>query len=230
MPGNDITLYWGDGSPPCWSILATLEEKQIRDYKSEKRSFDKKENKSAEIFAINPRGELPCCKIGDMYINESLAVCLYLEEAYPSQGTSLLPSDVTERAMVWQRISEYYWNFPRRGYKNLVRYMSVTPPQQQDAKRIEEAKAEFLVELEVWEGHLKKKGSAKFLVGDRLTLTDLVAYPWMALLINRGLRLRPRFPLLAQYCEHMKEWPSIKKFSPAHWDGSPTEEVLKDLY
>ena len=84
--GSDIFLYWGDGSPPCWSILATLEEKQLHGYKSKMLSFDKKDNKSAEILALNPRGELPVCKIGDMVINKSLAVCLYLEEAYPEQG------------------------------------------------------------------------------------------------------------------------------------------------
>ena len=231
MSGKDITLWWGDGSPPCWSIQVALEEKQIQDYTSNKRSFDNKDNKSAEILAINPRGELPCFRVGDVMINESLAACLYLEEAYPNQGTALMPRDVTERAMVWQKVSEFYWNFPRRGYKNLVRYIWWTPKDELDAKRIAAAKEEFLVELQIWEAYLKNKTSCKFLVGNSLTIADVVAFPWMAFLFRFGLKLRPRFECLAEYCDHMKEWPSMKKFYPQHWDGSPASggDVLTDL-
>ena len=48
---------------------------------------------------LNPRGQLPTFKDGDVVVNESLAAILYLEEAYTS-GTQLLPADPKAKAKV----------------------------------------------------------------------------------------------------------------------------------
>ena len=50
-------------------------------------------------MAINPRGQLPAFRDGDVVVNESFAAIIYLEEKYES-GTQLLPKDPAARALV----------------------------------------------------------------------------------------------------------------------------------
>ena len=40
-------------------------------------------HKTPEVLKLNPRGQVPVFKDGDVVINESLAAIQYLEEAYP---------------------------------------------------------------------------------------------------------------------------------------------------
>lgn len=54
---DDIFLYWGSGSAPCWRIQITLEEKNIV-YGQKLLSFDKKEHQSDEILKLNPRAQV----------------------------------------------------------------------------------------------------------------------------------------------------------------------------
>lgn len=54
---NDMMLYWGSGSAPCWRVMLVLGEKGIQ-YKEKMMSFEKKEHKSEEILQINPRGQV----------------------------------------------------------------------------------------------------------------------------------------------------------------------------
>ena len=50
-------------------------------------------------MAINPRGQLPSFKDGNIVVNDSMAAIIYLAETYDS-GTQLLPKDPAERAVV----------------------------------------------------------------------------------------------------------------------------------
>lgn len=62
------------------------------------------ELKSPEVLAINPRGQVPTFKDGDIVVNESMALLQYVEETYPE--TPLLPSDKARRALAYQRWHE----------------------------------------------------------------------------------------------------------------------------
>ena len=54
---DEVFIYWGSGSPPCWRIMIALEEKGVK-YGNKMLSFDKQEHKSEEILKINPRGQV----------------------------------------------------------------------------------------------------------------------------------------------------------------------------
>ena len=62
------------------------------------------EHKSDEVLALNPRGQVPTFKDGDIIINESMAILQYIEETYPEPP--LLPSDKADRAQAYQRFHE----------------------------------------------------------------------------------------------------------------------------
>jgi glutathione S-transferase len=49
-------LYFISGSPPCWSMMLALEVKSLA-YTPQRLDNAKREQKSPEYLAINPRGE-----------------------------------------------------------------------------------------------------------------------------------------------------------------------------
>jgi glutathione S-transferase len=53
-----VDVYWGSGSPFAWRVLLTLELKQVP-YESHLLECSKREHKSPEMLAMNPRGKVP---------------------------------------------------------------------------------------------------------------------------------------------------------------------------
>jgi len=76
------------------------------------------EHKSEEVMAINPRGQLPAFRDGDVVVNESFAAIIYLEEKYES-GTQLLPKDPAARALVrlLDQNEDYGRRCPNQGHR-----------------------------------------------------------------------------------------------------------------
>ena len=55
---QNMFLYWGSGSTPCWRAMIVLEEKMLSGYGQKLISFSANEHKSEEIMKINPRGQV----------------------------------------------------------------------------------------------------------------------------------------------------------------------------
>lgn len=55
-------------------------------------------------MAINPRGQVPTFKDGEIIVNDSMAIMQYIEETYPDPP--LLPRDKAARALAYQRFHE----------------------------------------------------------------------------------------------------------------------------
>ena len=55
---DDMFLFWGSGSVPCWKAMIALDEKGFRGYKNKLISFDKNEQKGPDVLKFNPRGEV----------------------------------------------------------------------------------------------------------------------------------------------------------------------------
>jgi glutathione S-transferase len=68
---NEIFLYWGSGSTPCWRIQIALDEKNL-DYGNKLLSFDKQDHKSEEIVKLNPRGQVLFIFINNFSINSKI--------------------------------------------------------------------------------------------------------------------------------------------------------------
>ncbi|MBL0929937.1 MAG: maleylacetoacetate isomerase, partial [Alphaproteobacteria bacterium] len=67
-------------------------------YDNEFIHLRKAEQRSPEFLARNPQGLIPYLRDGDLGIAQSLAICEYLDEAYPDKP--LLPPDIPGRARV----------------------------------------------------------------------------------------------------------------------------------
>eukprot|EP00270_Netrium_digitus_P021740 TRINITY_DN94_c0_g1_i2.p1 TRINITY_DN94_c0_g1~~TRINITY_DN94_c0_g1_i2.p1 ORF type:complete len:220 (+),score=31.17 TRINITY_DN94_c0_g1_i2:55-714(+) len=215
-------LYWGSGSFWCWRVQIALKEKGL-EYEDKLISFSNQEHRSEEILALNPRGQVPTFVDGENIVNESGAACLYLEDAYPTSGTRLLPSDIKEKAKV---LNTFFETSNLANALQGVIFM-VMRNQTDNVQMLEEKKAALKKELGIWEGRLKGK---KYLVGDSFTLADVSAFPFLATAVRFGLDLKKSgFPALAEYYELVSSRESIKKTWPPHWNDSKGSSILEGL-
>ncbi len=79
---SDIELSWISGSPYAWRVMLALEVKKLP-YTSHVLEASKKQQKSPEFLAINPRGKVPTLRMGDYVVSETMAIIVYLDQKFP---------------------------------------------------------------------------------------------------------------------------------------------------
>uniref|UniRef100_A0A3Q0SIH3 Glutathione S-transferase rho n=1 Tax=Amphilophus citrinellus TaxID=61819 RepID=A0A3Q0SIH3_AMPCI len=222
---KDMTLLWCSGSVPCWRVMIALEEKNLQGYNQKLLSFEKMEHKSKEVLDINPRGQLPTFKHGDIIVNESYAACFYLESKFESQGTKLIPDSQTEQALMYQRMFEGLTFYEK--LNAVIYYEWYVPEEERHDSALKRNKEALITELKLWEGYLQKVYS--HLAGPSFTLADVVVFPTVATLFRFGLSAE-RYPKLGEYYNLLKERPSVKASWPPHWLENPKgQDTLKDI-
>ncbi|XP_013883507.1 glutathione S-transferase A [Austrofundulus limnaeus] len=224
---KDMTLLWGSGSPPCWRVMIALEEKNLQGYNSKLLSFDKMEHKSQEVLDINPRGQVPAFKHGNVVVNESYAACFYLESKFKTQGTKLIPDSPEDQALVYQRMFEGLTFYDK--LTKVIFYEWYVPKEERHDSAVKRNLENLVAELKLWEGYLQKLGSDTYLAGPSFTLADVVVGPTVAFLFRFGLSAE-RYPKLGEYYARLKERPSMKASWPPHWLEDPKgQDTLKDI-
>uniref|UniRef100_A0A3Q4BYZ6 Uncharacterized protein n=1 Tax=Mola mola TaxID=94237 RepID=A0A3Q4BYZ6_MOLML len=223
---QDMLLLWGSGSPPCWRVMITLEEKNLQGYNQKLLSFEKGEHKSKEVMDINPRGQLPAFKCGDNILNESCAACMFLESQFKSQGNKLTPDCPNELALMYQRVMEGIELNLKSGL--VIYYNYKVPENERHDTAVKRNREALTTEVKLWEGYLEKvKGD--FLAGNTFTLADVCVYPSISYLFRFGL-CEERYPKLAAYYHRLKSRPSIKASWPPHWlESSQGQDMLKGI-
>uniref|UniRef100_A0A669C6K5 Glutathione S-transferase rho n=1 Tax=Oreochromis niloticus TaxID=8128 RepID=A0A669C6K5_ORENI len=222
---KDMTLWWASGSPPCWRVLIALEEKNLQGYNQKLLSFQKGEHKSKEVTDVNPRGQLPAFKYGDIVINESYGACFFLECEYKSQGTKLIPENSSEKALVLQRTFE--GNTLHQKMVDVFMYNRRVPENERHESAFKRLKETLTGEVQMWEGYLQKTPGG-FLAGKNFSMADVIVYPSVALLFRMGLSDK-RYPKLSEYHKNLKDRPSIKATWPPLWKDTPGQDFLKDI-
>ncbi|XP_057684571.1 glutathione S-transferase A-like [Corythoichthys intestinalis] len=222
---ENMNLYWGSGSPPCWRVMIALEEKKLQGYNQKLLSFEKMEHKSPEVLSINPRGQLPSFKHGDNILNESYAACFYLESQFKHQGSKLIPDGPAEQALVYQRMFEGLTFYDK--LCAVIYYEWIVPEGERLESALKRNCQALAAELQLWEGYLQKAGS--YLAGPSFSMADVIVFPTIANLFRFGLRAE-RYPKVAAYYAMLKDRPSIKASWPPHWLENPNEQdALKEI-
>ncbi|KAK5605731.1 hypothetical protein CRENBAI_006954 [Crenichthys baileyi] len=221
---KDITLMWGAGSPPCWRVMIALEEKNLQGYKSKQLSFEKGEHKLKEVTDINPRGQLPAFKHGNIVLNESYGACLYLEDQFKSQGNKLIPDNKAESALMYQRMFEGLTLFQKIAQS--LFYTRFVPENERHDSAVKRNRDDLKTEVKLWEGYLQ--GTGPYLAGKNFSLADVIVFPVIAFLFRFGLN-EEHYPKLAAYHNTVKDRPSIKNTWPPNWKDTPGQDALKDL-
>jgi glutathione S-transferase len=127
---------------------------------------------AAFLGEVNANGRIPVLQVGDDYLPESGAACLYLAD-----GSPLIPADRFDRAdmmhwMFWEQYNHEPNIATLRFWRMFVGEAALT-----EAQRAQLAAKQAVGEaaLALMDAHLER---TPFFIGDRLTLADLVLYPY----------------------------------------------------
>ena len=182
--------------PPTRSIRPRwmLQELQVP-FESVWVNLPKGEHRSSEFLQLNPAGKVPVLVDGDVVLNESVAIVLYLAEKYPEKG--FLPTDAKARAEVdrWllftvTELEQPLWR--------IAKHTSLLPEGRRIPGDVALAREDFTDMASVLEGHL---AAHDFVAGERITAADFVlAYTldWA-----NEAKLLGGFPASSAYLERM---------------------------
>jgi glutathione S-transferase len=155
-----------------------------------------------EFLAVNPAGKLPALADGDFILTESVAIVLYLAEKYPDKG--LLPSEPRARAEVYRWLLFSATELEQPIWR-IARHTVLYTPERRIAAEVANARRDFLEMAAVMEKHMHGR---RFLVGDQLTVADIVAaYTLDMATVQENQRLLDDLPRLREYLERMYERP-----------------------
>lgn len=205
--------------------MIALDEKGFRGYKNKLISFDKNEQKGPDVLKFNPRGEVPTFTHGSIVVNESNAICEYLESTFKEKGTQLIPSDPKQRALVLQRMHEAVANLMQKMLIDFLYEFFETKEEDMDPEGLAKKTQTLKEELERWNGYLGQTNA--FLAGPDFTMADVYFFPFIGYGVRLGLSL-DKFPNLKAYYERACARPSIQATWPPHWkETSPSMSPLK---
>jgi glutathione S-transferase len=153
------------------------------------------EHRRPEFLKLNPAGKLPVLVDGDLVLTESVAIVLYLAEKYPEKG--LLPADPRERAKVNQWLLFAATELEQPLWR-IARHKFLYPEDKRQPGDIPVAREDFKAMAAVLEKHMDQR---QFVVGDRVTVADLV----MAYTLDwaNEAHLLDDFPQLRAYMDRM---------------------------
>ena len=164
---------------------------------------------SPEIMALNPTGQLPAFKHGDLLLQEASAICRYIDETF--SGSKLQPEDIKARAQMnlWMSV------IADRTYQTMIR--DIILPR---FGLVEKSDDEIKQAAEVLETQLKRLDDRlndhAFLAGDDLTLADLFLVPilfWLKM-TPEGQTSLPTYGALDRWYEKIAARPSFSETIP----------------
>lgn len=219
-----IEIFWGSGSPYSWRVLLFAEAKGIP-YESRLLQFSKREHKTPEFLAMNPRGKLPVLREGAAVVCESLAILTYLErtKAEPAMfGRSPL-----ESAHVVQALSEFVaYVEPAVEDLTLPLYFGRW---KDEGDKVRRAVAALPDELGRLEATLARQ---PYLVGDTLSAADIVAFPHVMAIDRAAGRpgaetfaitfapVGDKYPAIGAWMKRIQALPGYERTYPPHWRQS----------
>jgi glutathione S-transferase len=216
-----IEVHWASGSCNSWCVLLALAVKRVP-YASKLLQLSKREHKTAEYLALNPRGKVPCIRDGEFVLYESLAILTYLDRKYPDPP--LYGETPAEAALIARLVAEdRFYLEPKLDallipfYRGKVAEIVEELPQKANAVHEELVRLEALL------------GQGDYLAGPRLSAADLTVFPHLQHL-RRGL-LRPdvqahdlgspsyaeRYPRLEAWNARIEQIPGYELTYPPHW-------------
>jgi glutathione S-transferase len=169
---------------------------------------------SAEVSARHPWGKIPVLKLGDVTIFETSAILRYVDEVYP--GPALMPSDPMQRAKAEQWISAFNAYLDRAFVRDyILQYLFPSGPEgQPDRDKIAAVVPQIRKGLAMLE---EAYGDGDYLVGEAVSLPDLLIAPSMAYLglFPEGKELLSHFPNVRRARDAFAARPSFQATAPA---------------
>jgi glutathione S-transferase len=205
-----IVVYGIPASPYMRAVAMTLNEKQLP---WRLAPLKPGENRLPEHLARQPFGKVPALEHDDFVLYETQAILRYVDAAFPQPA--LRPSDLRTLARMDQMIGIVDCYFFRNIAATIVFNRIVAPMLglPVDEAVIAAAIPDTRLCLGVCEEFL---GDAPFLIGDALTLADLMLAPQLAFLAvtPEGAALSPAYPRLWRWLSRMQARPCMRDSTP----------------
>ena len=211
-------IYFISGSPPCWTVMLAMGVKGL-DYTPRRLDNAKREQKSPDFLAINPRGNVPVLTDGDVVVCQTLAVLAYIDATAPAPP--LFGASAIETARIWQAIGDCdshlrdrVGNISRALFRGKAADVAEEITGAMPAVRDEVARLDTVLSTQV------------YLAGDALSAADLIVYPVVQQLLRAVAREDARpldlgvYPLRDHYA-HLDAWAQRIEALPGYDDAYP---------
>jgi len=166
-------LYGYFRSSAAYRVRIALNLKGLA-YRQAPVSLLKAEQRSADFLALNPQGLVPALQDGDVLLTQSLAICEYLDEAYPDT-VALMPADPVLRARVRALAQAIACDIHPVNNLRILNYLKTELDQDEAARHawyrhwVNEGFAALEVQLAAVSG--------PYCFGERVTLADVCLLP-----------------------------------------------------
>ncbi|KAL9298596.1 putative glutathione transferase, Maleylacetoacetate isomerase [Arabidopsis thaliana] len=205
--------YWRSSCAHRVRIALTLKG---LDYEYIPVNLLKGDQSDSDFKKINPMGTVPALVDGDVVINDSFAIIMYLDDKYPEPP--LLPSDYHKRAVNYQATSIVMSGIQPHQNMALFRYLEDKINAEEKTAWITNAITKGFTALE----KLLVSCAGKYATGDEVYLADLFLAPQIHAAFNRfHINMEP-FPTLARFYESYNELPAVQKAVPEKQPDTPS--------
>ena len=197
---SDLILHEYAASGNCYKIRLTAAHVGVP---LERRDYDimAGETRSAAFLAsVNANGRIPVLQIGDDYLPESGAACLYLAD-----GSPLIPADRFDRAdmfrwMFWEQYNHEPNVATLRFWRAFVGEDKLTDLQRAQVPAKQAAGEDALA---LMDSHLAK---TPFLAAGRFTVADIALYAYTHVAEEGGFALG-RYPAVLEWLARVAAQP-----------------------
>ncbi len=206
---GQLTIYGSPASTYVRTVRMLLEEKGMA-YDVKDVNFVTGEQKEESYRDIHPYNKMPVLKDGDFSLYETIAICNYLERAYPG-GNSLRPEDIKLQANMERLINSYSsYMFPQMIGK--VVWERVVEPLRNgtpDESVVNDGLPEVKRQMTLLNEEL---GNNTFFIGDSLSLFDLFlapAYGYL-MMVDEVKAMHAELPALQKWWDAITALESFK--------------------
>jgi maleylacetoacetate isomerase len=214
-----LTLYHYWRSSSSWRVRTVLFYKEL-EFTSVFVNLLEGEQKSESHRTRNPIGFVPVLEVGNQQLGESVAICEFLEDMYPSP--SLRPESPWQRAKMRQLVEII--NAGTQPIQNLGVMKRVSPEREQQVAWskyfIEKGLTAFQDMLSQWEQNGEKTG--QFCLGEAPSLADVFLVPQLYNARRFDVDMSA-FPKLVAIEKHCLETTAFQKASPDAWKPESLE-------
>ncbi|MBN3005913.1 maleylacetoacetate isomerase/maleylpyruvate isomerase [Chromobacterium alkanivorans] len=210
---TERVLYGYFRSSAAYRVRIALNLKGL-DYRYQPVNLLKGEQRSPDYLAINPQGLVPLLDDGGVKIAQSLAICEYLDEAYPDTPR-LLPAGAAARARVRALALAIAADIHPLQNTRVGKYL------QTEYGKDEEGKAEWIrhwirTGFDALEQVLAESPS-RYAAGEQPTLADVCLLPQVFSARRFGVDLTA-YPNIARVADALEQLPA---FADAHPSRQP---------
>lgn len=214
-------IYWIMGSPHAWRAMLGLEIKGASyDSKILQASID--EHKSPAFLQLNPRGQVPVLKDGEVSIYESIAILAYLDRKHPEPP--LFGTTAMETGRVWQTVFEIE-NYVREPVFKIIRPI-FSDTVKKNTGQINESVKTVIEEFQWLDEVLTE---SEYLTGKSISAADIALFTIVQTLL-RALSLEPaasldlgllpfedKYPKIDAWCARIERLPGYENTYPPNW-------------